>query len=438
MAKVAIKSVRENLVDIVDGKVAAAIQVPAGFSDTGYVQTTFDKGELVFTGTAKCVDVIVDEKEMVQIQAQKSGLDIPCMLDAKSLAALHEKALTMHPEEIKDRVTPSEAIRIANERVAALRARWKATQPYVIAKDIALGNNQATSLKLSMENFALHVEGFRILVEDVYGLTPAEYESLYSANFNKKTTLDGIVRKIAREAPVSMQKECLFTPHRIIFRACWPEYYKSRFTKPTMMEVIDCKGEVRSSLVHAAQVKETIIEDENEELQGARMLKNGDFSTKKEPKKATITGNGGLVDEVVYEAMNQFFTEVIAVPTEQLFQILACPKEAHIQSYGFIAVIKAREVYPSALDFYFLNSPVDFQADYAEMYFQTRRDANLPEVPALSLMEELYYESKSELEDRLNEIRAMEAQRKEAVSEFDDVLSEIRKAAGELESLLTP
>ena len=62
--------------------------------------------------------------------------------------------------------------------------------------------------------------------------------------------------------------------------------------------------------------------------------------------------------------------------TQDLFLSLAKPREAGWKKYGFVKVIEARGCYPTPLDFYFLNSPTEYQFEHLQEYMTARKKQN--------------------------------------------------------------
>lgn len=84
----------------------------------------------------------------------------------------------------------------------------------------------------------------------------------------------------------------------------------------------------------------------------------------------------------------------IAIAVENIENLsLAKPREAGWSKYGFVKVIEARGCYPTPLDFYFLNSPMEYQVDHIDEYIEARNQAKLPHVKALDMMYEAYQQS---------------------------------------------
>ena len=144
------------------------------------------------------------------------------------------------------------------------------------AKRILFEDNQAEDLNFSNGSkhtkMKLMQDAVKYLVEEVMELTPAEYDAIYSTNLNQKTTLHHAIRKIANSASPSILRETLFDSKKILFRTCWPEYYAEHYKSPKAMDIFNCTGEIKGSLIRASIIKE--VQEESTET---KQLKNVSF-----------------------------------------------------------------------------------------------------------------------------------------------------------------
>lgn len=182
-------------------------------------------------------------------------------------------------------------------------------------------------------------------------------------------------------------REAMFDNKKILFRLCWPEYYKEHYAIPKAMDIFNCTGELKGNLVRASAIKD--FEDEPE--QEKKILQNGKFSTAKKERKR-VYNHGQEVDDIIYWSMKQILP-LFEMKTKDLYLSLAKPREAGWSKYGFVKVIEARGCYPTPLDFYFLNSPMEYQVDHIDEYIEARNQAKLPHVKALDMMYEAYQQS---------------------------------------------
>lgn len=259
------------------------------------------------------------------------------------------------------------------------------------AKRIIFDDHQAEDLNFEsgqkIAKLQLMIEAVKYLIEDVMGLTPEEYDAIYSTALNQKTTLHHAIRKIANAASPTILREAMFDNKKILFRLCWPEYYKEHYAIPKAMDIFNCTGELKGNLVRASAIKD--FEDEPE--QEKKILQNGKFSTAKKERKR-VYNHGQEVDDIIYWSMKQILP-LFEMKTKDLYLSLAKPREAGWSKYGFVKVIEARGCYPTPLDFYFLNSPMEYQVDHIDEYIEARNQAKLPHVKALDMMYEAYQQS---------------------------------------------
>lgn len=260
------------------------------------------------------------------------------------------------------------------------------------AKRIIFDDHQSEDLNFDSgqknAKLQLMIDAVKYLVEEVMELTPDEYDAIYSTSLNQKTTLHHAIRKIANAASPTILREAMFDNKKILFRLCWPEYYTAHYTTPKAMDIFNCTGELKGGLVRASAIKD--FEDEPEDEK--RILLNGKFSTAKKERKR-VYNHGEEVDKLIYWSMKQILP-LFEMKTKDLYLSLAKPKDAGWSKYGFVKVIEARGCYPTPLDFYFLNSPMEYQVEHIDEYIEAREQAKVPHVKALDIIYEAYKQSK--------------------------------------------
>lgn len=260
------------------------------------------------------------------------------------------------------------------------------------AKRLIFEDHQSDELDTTKTGRLSNVQAaVRYIVEEVMELTPLEYDAIYSTSLNQRVTLDHAIRKIINEAPSRVVTETLFDNKATLFKMCWPEYYEEHYSKPTAMQIFNATGEVKGNLVRAGRAKELPKEEES-----AKLLDNGKFSSAKKERKRTYN-HGEEVDKVVYWSMKSILP-LFEMKTSDLFLSLAKPRSAGWSRYGFVKIIEARGCYPSPLDFYMWNSPVEYQLDHIEEYMEAREKAGLPHVAALDIIYEAYVRSEQRYE----------------------------------------
>lgn len=73
-----------------------------------------------------------------------------------------------------------------------------------------------------------------------------------------------------------------------------------------------------------------------------------------------------------------------------MFYVLANPRKTGFSNFGITKIIEARECYPSLLDFYFWNSPNDFQWEHFEDYITARENSKLPHLAVIDAFRDAY------------------------------------------------
>lgn len=310
----------------------------------------------------------------------------------------------------------------------------EAPQLLSIAKKILFGENgdEAFKLQQSYQKYLSLSKSIAFLVEEVMGLTPEEYEAIYSTSLNETASLEHSIRLLAKACPDKLKEEAIYDTKRILFASCWPEYYAEHFKPVTDLDIFLGRGDCVSILKRVGNVKEAklFLEKEREDYRKEmgrdgeltvndfkrffgipyeedeedRMLEKREQEKKEKRKKngdpykqkeSVVSYNYGAgVDKIVYRAMRECLP-VFVMDTRTLFRALALPKESDFKNYGFTKIIEGRGCYDSPLDFYFLNSPVSFQMENFELYLETRKFARLPESKTLNTYSKIFEKRKA-------------------------------------------
>lgn len=230
------------------------------------------------------------------------------------------------------------------------------------ARKMMLSENGAVSKKgiVRVQDWCNAV---RFIVEYILELTPAEYDSLYNAKFNASVSLSYTIKRIVEECPSWIRKECMFSQKKILLRMCWPEYYKEHYPPLSEWEILQADSDMRGDLKHAGNGQKT------------------SFSHTKHVDE---------VNEILYNAINKTWPIMFGGTVRDMFTALANPKESGIHRLGAINIIMDRKEYPSPLDFYFLQSPAEFQARHLHEYLQVREASGLAPVKTLSIISNMY------------------------------------------------
>ena len=210
---------------------------------------------------------------------------------------------------------------------------------------------------------------FKMLIENVCGLSIAEYDSLYGVNTNKQIHAENISRKITGQASDETKEECAFDRKNILFKMVWPEYYKNNFTKVTYSEIYSAKCELKAGLMRAAK---PIDEDE--------------VGVKK--------SDGQIVDRIIFNTIVSTFTGAGFDTYYKIMEALIDDKRLDSigkrNTPGILSVIKERKCYANALDFFFLNMPREDQMCLVDDFMDLRERGGYPHQQVMDIMYETF------------------------------------------------
>lgn len=222
-------------------------------------------------------------------------------------------------------------------------------------KKICFGETQATSIQnargISNQSKDSLIKPYRYIVQNIMGLTPAEYDAIFSTALNQACGLSYAERIIVENAPESIKQRAMFNQKAIFFLCVFPEYWEATHPDYKPGDVFFAKGDIKASLIRAS-------------------------------KK-----NGKTVDKILYWSFSRVLP-VFKFNTRDMFIVLANPVKAKFNHYPILNIYnKYRALcYPSLLDFYFLNSPIEFQREHVDEYMEVREMTGLPQVPILDAM----------------------------------------------------
>ncbi len=233
-----------------------------------------------------------------------------------------------------------------------------------VSKDLILkGRTSANVLDMNKVNswkksdFNLAIATLRYMYSEIFDLSPEKIDALWlddeDSQFLLSTATRTLVDKIISECSSNIQKDCLFNSKKIVLRLVYPEYYKATYNNKydVLTDIINADGKTLRDLKVAGKSKTTLIKN------------------KKDNK-------GTLVDELILEGLEVNFEarEKVFDYSEKL-KFLANIKENHLNSLGVIKILKGRGCYASALDFYYLNSPIEKQKEYFSEYVKLRKNS---------------------------------------------------------------
>ena len=217
---------------------------------------------------------------------------------------------------------------------------------------------------------------FLNIVEDCYELTAEEFDILYSANFIKVYKLEHTQKKIDQYCPIEIKKECYFSSKNIILRLCWPAYYREHYPKLTAFDILaNDKIKAGLSLVSKHDVNKINF---GEEI------------------KDKTRNYGAIVDTIIYNAINDAWPQMFSFSSvKDMFIALANPKKSGLDKLSGFRVISGRGCYPSPLDFYMWNSPIEFQRKHLLTYLDVREKSGLQPLPEIELITYAYFKEQS-------------------------------------------
>ena len=83
--------------------------------------------------------------------------------------------------------------------------------------------------------------------------------------------------------------------------------------------------------------------------------------------------SGAIVDRVAYQAMDRILNTYTMDRKEKIYMLSDKSTVNSIKKLGIYTVIQSRKIYANLLDFYYLNSDVEFQKDNVKSYIACRK-----------------------------------------------------------------
>lgn len=243
-------------------------------------------------------------------------------------------------------------------------------------------------------------QALKFIVQYVLEITPEEFCSNYNIAFLKKHGIKNVCNRITENAPESVLVNNGFQTKETLLQCVWPEFYNQlykdkNFSSIDSQDIFNCYGTLKGSLCRAATPKIGTVK--NGEIEENAPL-NADGSFKSIFAGDPDTCHGKSVDILIYNAISDFLeSHHWTVP--QIFDYLANYKDYYRKAAqpvpGCFKVIDAREIYKNPLDFYMLNSSVEFQEEYMHDYVRARRQIEEFN-PLIEAIYELYQEDMGE------------------------------------------
>lgn len=249
----------------------------------------------------------------------------------------------------------------------------------------------------------------RFIVEKMCGLTPEEFDSVYSTRTNKKIHVENLTRKISEMVSDDVKEKCFFEQKRIIFATVYPEYYKQKFADFKAEDIFNAKGDLKGALVRAARIC-------NPDAGVDTSLENNDGSFKKVNIRNGVKKTyGKFVDKIIFNAIDEVLENSLKEDEDELrddgflkdstykkMEYLASSKNYKSPDktkYGCFAIIDERGCYACYLDFYFLNMPPEKQLEYVDDFMYIREKAKIQKEPMLDMLYDIYKENQKQIED---------------------------------------
>lgn len=206
------------------------------------------------------------------------------------------------------------------------------------------------------EDFNVGIGVLKYMYEEIYELSPEKVDALWrldkglESEFLVSTVTKNLVEKIVSESSDKILKECLFNDKKIILKMMYPEYYLLTYNNKydVMTDIVNASGYTLRDLKDAGRSKTAI---------------KGNKSNSK----------GRLVDSLILEGFEAYFNAKGVYDYSDKLFTLSRAKAEKINKLGMIKVLENRGCYASALDFYYLNSPVNFQKEHFREYIRLRK-----------------------------------------------------------------
>lgn len=263
-----------------------------------------------------------------------------------------------------------------------------------------------SKMKSEQNQLDIMVKTLRFIVEEMCGLTPEQFATIYSTKTNKKIHVENLTRKISEVVSDEVKEKCLFEQKRIIFATAYPEYYREKFSDFKPDEIFYAKGDLKGALVRAARIC-------NPDAGFDTSLQNNDGTFKKVNIRNGVKKTyGRFVDKIIFNAIEGVFDQS-KKPEKEEYRYDGFPKDEVYRRMeyfvnnkwkgadkvpGCISIIKERGCYAHPLDFYFLNMPPEKQLEYVDDFMYLRNNAGIPQEPVLNAMYEIYKQNQRDIE----------------------------------------
>lgn len=264
-------------------------------------------------------------------------------------AIINKKNFTKEDEQLYDRYMMSEVKNILTSQKPTL----------------------TVNINESKNGREIYIQILKYYIKEILDISVAEYDAIFADDINKQLGLRSLINKINSMATNEELVDGWFNAKKTLFRICFPEYYKEHYPQDIKsFDIFRASGELARDLKRIGKSK---------------MVCSG----------GRYQNNGKLIDELVYNSMKHNLPSMGFTSTKELFEALATPKKWKMNNYGFVKIIEQRNAYPSPLDFYFFNSPVDYQYEHFNEYIAARAtNTMIPHLQVLDILQDCMEESR--------------------------------------------
>jgi hypothetical protein len=293
--------------------------------------------------------------------------------------------------------SPSKVKEDLSDKIIKERQLIKAIRQIILEeqKSNILDNKSIEKSEQITEQAALNYYITKIL-----GLSPLEFSQQLSYYFIRQTRIEKPFNRIIENATSKEKARCLFDNNRIFLYKVFPEFYNEYYGDPKPYEVFNCKDKTKASLIQYARTED--LNKQTKDTERAQ-LQNGKFSTAKSNQTKKQELYGAEIDRLIFWSMREIMEKACNESTEDVLLKLGTLNKTYstkLGKVGCFSVIKARKIYDSALDFYFLNMPPQEQEQYFDFYIKLRRKCKIPESPEFTVRVYLYQKQRELIKDK--------------------------------------
>lgn len=229
-------------------------------------------------------------------------------------------------------------------------------------KNVVMSHSDDAVMKSmgSSEQRKLNIKTFVFIVNEVCRISAEQLDNIWSAYTLREMRLGPLADEIKAAADDSIKEATLFSRKKIVLHECFPEYYAATYPKSyDTMDVIRAEGDVLKDLKKAGKPD-------------LKKIYRDVFRTEKKFRRTGSDG-GAIVDRIAYDSLSAYLRDAYGCQRiDERLELLSEAKALKINKLGICKVIESREIYPSMLDFYFLNSSEAAQNMFFDDYRELR------------------------------------------------------------------